>query len=132
VLARPNTVILGASGDLQWPRSSSSRGQYMRERQRIELQTRRGVAGYDPEEPDMRGVFMALGPGFNARPQAYPPMQLVDVYNILCHLAGVEPNENSGSWERVRAMLKNGSPVGAEPATTALLTSVAVVLFFNA
>lgn len=31
--------------------------------QRLIEQTKMGVAGYDPEEPDMRGIFMARGPG---------------------------------------------------------------------
>ena len=30
---------------------------------RILEQTQQGISGYDPEEPDMRGVFMARGPG---------------------------------------------------------------------
>ena len=32
---------------------------YPRQRQR----EKKGLSGYDPEEPDMRGVFMARGPG---------------------------------------------------------------------
>ena len=31
--------------------------------QRLTEQMKFGLAGYDPEEPDMRGVFMARGPG---------------------------------------------------------------------
>ena len=36
---------------------------------------------------DMRGVFMARGPGFQkASGEIYPAIELVDVYQIFCHL----------------------------------------------
>jgi hypothetical protein len=31
--------------------------------QRLIEQTKMGAAGYDPEEPDMRGILLAKGPG---------------------------------------------------------------------
>ena len=30
---------------------------------RLIEQTKMGLSGYDPKEPDMRGIFMAKGPG---------------------------------------------------------------------
>ena len=54
-------------------------------------QTQLGISGYDPEEPDMRGVFMARGPGFQKdQPSPYPAIELVDVYQIFCHLVSVK------------------------------------------
>ena len=39
---------------------------------------------------DMRGVFMARGPGFQkASGEIYPAIELVDVYQIFCHLGSV-------------------------------------------
>ena len=42
--------------------------------QRLIEQTKMGLAGYDPEEPDMRGIFMAKGPGklyFSTLPRGF-------------------------------------------------------------
>ena len=40
--------------------SRSNYDEYSRHGRRRE---KKGISGYDPEEPDMRGVFMARGPG---------------------------------------------------------------------
>jgi len=34
----------------------------------------------------------------------------VDVYNVMCSLAGVQPLPNNGSWSRVECMLRNAAP----------------------
>ena len=41
---------------------------------------KRGISGYDPEYPDMRGVFMARGPG-----NYHINMQLCGNTQIFCH-----------------------------------------------
>lgn len=53
ILARPGTALLMVEGQQQhqWPVLFSN-DKY-----------KDGVSGYDPKEPDMRGVFMARGPG---------------------------------------------------------------------
>ena len=74
-------------------------------------QTQLGISGHDPkEEEDMRGVFMARGPGFQQTSgEVYPAIELVDVYQIFCHLLDIEPQDNDGVWERVNALLKSGN-----------------------
>ena len=61
VLAQPGTVIMRASGQHQRP------GPVMQpsysEYDGGPMYGRPGISGYDPEEPEMRGVFMARGPG---------------------------------------------------------------------
>jgi ectonucleotide pyrophosphatase/phosphodiesterase family protein 5 len=55
----------------------------------------RGLHGYDPAEPDMWGLFIAIGPGIAAR-----KLELVyniDVYPLLCRLLGVPPETNDAS-----------------------------------
>ncbi|XP_004696518.1 glycerophosphocholine cholinephosphodiesterase ENPP6 [Echinops telfairi] len=66
----------------------------------------RGWHGYDNELLDMRGIFLAFGPDFNANFRA-APIRSVDVYNVMCNVAGVTPLPNNGSWSRVKCMLKN-------------------------
>lgn len=41
------------------------------------------------------------------------PIRSVDVYNVMCHAAGIAPLPNNGSWSRVMCMLK--SPASAAP-----------------
>uniref|UniRef100_A0A8D0L9Q5 glycerophosphocholine cholinephosphodiesterase n=1 Tax=Sphenodon punctatus TaxID=8508 RepID=A0A8D0L9Q5_SPHPU len=65
-----------------------------------------GWHGYDNELMDMRGFFIAYGPDFKSNYKA-APIRSVDVYNIMCKLAGIEPQPNNGSWSRVECMLKN-------------------------
>ena len=71
VLARPANIILSSPPEVQRPVAGQCRkGQGHGRRQsqhggflRLMEQTRMGLAGYDPDEDDMRGIFMAKGPG---------------------------------------------------------------------
>ena len=59
VLAHPGTVIQRASGQHQRPPTVMPKSY-----DEYEGKSRHsGISGYDPEEPEMRGVFMARGPG---------------------------------------------------------------------
>ncbi|EDL35586.1 ectonucleotide pyrophosphatase/phosphodiesterase 6, isoform CRA_a [Mus musculus] len=83
----------------------------------------RGWHGYDNELMDMRGIFLAIGPDFKSNFRA-APIRSVDVYNIMCHVAGITPLPNNGSWSRVVCMLK-GQTSSAPPTP---LNSCALVL----
>lgn len=37
------------------------------------------------------------------------PIRSVDVYNVMCKVAGIQPLPNNGSWSRVACMLKNNA-----------------------
>ncbi|XP_061644009.1 glycerophosphocholine cholinephosphodiesterase ENPP6 [Phyllopteryx taeniolatus] len=65
-----------------------------------------GWHGYDNEFHDMGGFFLAAGPDFKQNFRA-PPIQAVDVYNVLCQTLGVEPLPNNGSWSRVENFLNS-------------------------
>ncbi len=84
VVAHNGTVLLRAGVGLQRPRSSTrfrpgAHGAYDTV-VRVMEQTRQGMSGYDPEEEDMRGVFMARGPGEPWHFSIVPPKQL----NAMC------------------------------------------------
>uniref|UniRef100_A0AAY4B573 glycerophosphocholine cholinephosphodiesterase n=1 Tax=Denticeps clupeoides TaxID=299321 RepID=A0AAY4B573_9TELE len=66
-----------------------------------------GWHGYDNEFMDMRGFFVAQGPDFKRNFRA-GPIRTVDVYNVMCHILGIQALPNNGSWPRVECML-NGS-----------------------
>ena len=73
MLARPANIILSSPPEVQRPvagqcRKGQGQGHGRRQSQhggflRLMEQTRMGLAGYDPDEDDMRGIFMAKGPG---------------------------------------------------------------------
>lgn len=64
VLAEPGTVLLRAGSNLQRPASVAKVEGGMYEATRVlREQTKQGISGYDPQQEDMRGVFMARGPG---------------------------------------------------------------------
>ncbi|XP_053258503.1 glycerophosphocholine cholinephosphodiesterase ENPP6 [Podarcis raffonei] len=67
-----------------------------------------GWHGYDNELVDMRGFFLAYGPDFKSNFRA-APIRSVDVYNVMCKVAGIQPLPNNGSWSRVQCMLKNNA-----------------------
>ena len=65
-MAQPGTVLLRAGGNLQRPASRARVNGGMYEATRIlQEQMKQGIAGYPPENEDMRGVFMAMGPGMD-------------------------------------------------------------------
>ncbi|GBM71780.1 Ectonucleotide pyrophosphatase/phosphodiesterase family member 6, partial [Araneus ventricosus] len=56
-----------------------------------------GSHGYDPYDvPDMRGIFFARGPGLRKN-YISTPLQMVDIYGILCELLGIQPLPNNGT-----------------------------------
>ncbi|RXM30932.1 Ectonucleotide pyrophosphatase/phosphodiesterase family member 6 [Acipenser ruthenus] len=67
-----------------------------------------GWHGYDNEFIDMRGFFMAYGPDFKKAYRA-APIRGVDVYNVMCNVAGIKPLPNNGSWSRVECMLSSNA-----------------------
>lgn len=114
ILARPGVILLRAGGNLQRPASSLQLYGGGYDPARITEQTQQGVSGYDPEETDMRGVFMARGPGFHSDGHTYAPIELVDVYQMFCFLLNIDPQTNDGVWDRIRALLRNSSaPINA-------------------
>ncbi len=70
-----------------------------------------GEHGYDIDDPDMRAIFIAHGPSLQKR-VVLAPFDNVDVYPLLAHLLGIEPEPNDGKFNEVRAALVNpGSPI---------------------
>jgi predicted AlkP superfamily pyrophosphatase or phosphodiesterase len=66
----------------------------------------RGEHGYDNEAASMRALFVASGPGFR-RGVVVPEFDNVDVYPLLAHLLGVQPQANDGDFAAVGGMLRN-------------------------
>lgn len=64
-----------------------------------------GTHGYASSFPDMWGIFYGSGPAIVPSSGRVPALIMVDVYNVLCYMLGLEPKRNSGSWARVESFL---------------------------
>lgn len=65
----------------------------------------KGAHGWIPSAPSMHPFFIALGPAFK---QGYKsgPIDMVDIYPLICHLLNIEPLPNNGSLDRIAHLLK--------------------------
>lgn len=63
-----------------------------------------GQHGYDPMEPAMWGLFLAAGPRIDR--QRLGLVKNVDVYALLCSLAGVPPERNDGDDGLSKAVVR--------------------------
>ncbi|KGL73618.1 Ectonucleotide pyrophosphatase/phosphodiesterase family member 5, partial [Tinamus guttatus] len=63
-----------------------------------------GNHGYDNILPEMHPIFLAFGPAFrtNATKEA---MNATDLYPLMCHLLGIPPLPNNGSFQDVKDIL---------------------------
>lgn len=59
-----------------------------------------------------------------------PPIRSVDVYNIMCSLAGIQPLPNNGSWSRVECMLRNTAPLAPLPSRGSCALALALLALF--
>ncbi|XP_055934778.1 glycerophosphocholine cholinephosphodiesterase ENPP6-like [Argiope bruennichi] len=65
-----------------------------------------GEHGYSPNATeDMRAIFMATGPDFRSGLKT-KPIQVIDLYNVMCHILGLQALPNNGTWKHVQPMLR--------------------------
>jgi len=65
--------------------------------------------------------------------EAQPAIELVDIYQMLCHLMDVHPEPNDGVWERIKNLLRNSalSVLKSAPGMTALIIISALIFKVN-
>lgn len=92
-----------------------------------------GNHGYDNAVPEMHPIFLAVGPAFrkNVTKQF---MNATDLYPLLCHLLGISPLPNNGSFSAVKDILAEEVPGarGADSYSTVVgvfLGSLLVLVF---
>lgn len=66
----------------------------------------KGAHGYDPEHPEMLGLFIAHGPSFRTGVDL-GKISAVDVYQLVAHALGIEPAPNDGDQE-LPSLVMNG------------------------
>ena len=63
--------------------------------------------GYDPLKfESMRPFFLAMGPAFKNNYKV-DTFHSVDIYPLMCHILGLDPAPNNGSFDNVKGLLKS-------------------------
>ena len=68
--------------------------------------------------------------GFISSTREQPPIELVDIYQMLCFLLDIEPEKNDGIWDRIRNLLKNSS-VSVRSSVVLILASVLMTYTYH-
>jgi ectonucleotide pyrophosphatase/phosphodiesterase family member 5 len=63
----------------------------------------RGNHGYDNDEKDMQGIFIAKGPSFKKGLQM-KSFENIEVYNIMSKVLNLEAALNNGTFEKIKEM----------------------------
>lgn len=85
------------------------------------------VSGGEPRTAGRQLLSLPVSPAdFRSNFRA-PPIRSVDVYNIMCSLAGIQPLPNNGSWSRVECMLRNAAPSAPLPSCALALALLSLV-----
>ena len=69
--------------------------------------------------------------GFNIKKEAQPPIEIVDLYEMFCHLLNIIPAENDGVWDRIKGLLKNSSPMNKPSSIVVLVLSLCALIWTN-
>lgn len=65
-----------------------------------------GAHGYDPEKvQEMRPFFLAYGPSFKSNFTHTHPINIVDIYPLMCEILSVEAAPNNGTLSEVKELL---------------------------
>jgi len=64
-----------------------------------------GNHGYDNSLQSMQSIFIASGPAFK-KGIVVEPIENIHLYELMAHILAVEPSENDGSLDAVKAMLR--------------------------
>lgn len=77
--------------------------------------TFKGAHNYDNFEPDMHGIFYAMGPAFE-KGVVLESFQNISIYPLLAHLLGIEPAKNDAELYPLKAGLlqKNNKKIDNE------------------
>jgi len=124
VVANPGSIILPCDPNVQRPASQESNSRF--NMASLRRQFKYGFSGYDPEEEDMRGIFMAKGPAFKDTGETRGPVKLVDVYELICKVLEIPARSNNGTLADIIGFLKGGSE-GVHPLSITLGVAVLVL-----
>jgi predicted AlkP superfamily pyrophosphatase or phosphodiesterase len=93
-------------------------------------QSEKATHGYDKLLPNMRGVFLARGPMIKKKFYLRHGIENIDIYPLICHILSMKCERRNGSFERIRAFLKNDSSK-TSLSQLFLFTNFVAVCFFR-
>lgn len=70
----------------------------------------KGTHGWQPSLPEMHPFFIAQGPAFK-KGHMSGPIEMVDIYPLICHILGIKPAPNNGSLDRIAHLLESPPPL---------------------
>uniref|UniRef100_A0A3B4ZXY4 Ectonucleotide pyrophosphatase/phosphodiesterase 7, tandem duplicate 2 n=1 Tax=Stegastes partitus TaxID=144197 RepID=A0A3B4ZXY4_9TELE len=79
----------------------------------LPLNFNNGEHGYDNEVMDMKAFFRAVGPDFQSN-LTVDPFDLVDLYPLMCHLLGINPEIHDGHLDKSKDMLVPQTTIGGD------------------
>ncbi|XP_008414737.1 ectonucleotide pyrophosphatase/phosphodiesterase family member 7 [Poecilia reticulata] len=68
------------------------------------VQFNKGEHGFDNQEMDMKPFFRAVGPAFHQNLEV-GPFETVNIYPLMCHILGIQPEVNDGQLSVTQHML---------------------------
>lgn len=77
------------------------------------VQFNKGEHGFNNQEMDMKAFFRAVGPAFNKNLEV-GPFETVNIYPLMCHILGIQPEVNDGHLNATKHMLVNGAATRGE------------------
>lgn len=70
----------------------------------LPVQFNKGEHGFDNQEMDMKVFFRAVGPAFRKN-LVVEPFESVNIYPLMCHILGIQPEVNDGHLNATKCML---------------------------
>ncbi|GAA6226510.1 ectonucleotide pyrophosphatase/phosphodiesterase family member 7-like [Lates japonicus] len=97
----------------------------------LPLNSNKGEHGFDNEVMDMKAFFRAVGPDFQKNLMV-DPFDMVDVYPLMCHLLGINPEINDGKLHNTKHMLVPKENTGGNNEIPKKNTQMEVVIGLSA
>ena len=79
----------------------------MEKDRQFSITKQRAQHGYEPNDEQMRGIFLAKGKSFKRFYRSQEPVYLIDIYSLMCKLLRIKPNPNNGTLSRIDHVLAN-------------------------
>ncbi|XP_034448288.1 ectonucleotide pyrophosphatase/phosphodiesterase family member 7-like [Hippoglossus hippoglossus] len=89
------------------------------------VQFHKGEHGFDNQDMDMKPFFRAVGPAFRKNLEV-GPFETVNIYPLMCHILGIEPEVNDGHLNATKHMLVTSAATQGENRNVLTNTSTGI------
>ncbi|XP_033733261.1 glycerophosphocholine cholinephosphodiesterase ENPP6-like [Pecten maximus] len=88
-----------------------------------------GTHGFDNNETDMQGIFLATGPDISQN-VVVKGFANIHIYQMMCDVLGLTPNQNDGQWDAVAGVLTH-KRISSATSVVVNVTMVIVMAVFS-